>query len=205
MALISPLLSAMKGLDMTKNLHLRARFLVWTAMAGVLMPASAVTAAEPARTTRERQRHAAVLDAALSQSGTLSGKVYNAQGKPLPGVDVVVVAPRGEAVRLLTNEQGEFAAGGLKGGVYHLTAGHGSQLVRAWTEGTAPPAAERQIFIVSDTRVALGQYEPGTLGHFMQEAKYTLSNPLIVGGIIAAAVAIPVAIHNSDDDGPTGS
>jgi hypothetical protein len=195
----------MKGLDMTQNMHLRTRLLVWTAMAGVLMPASAMTAAEPARALRGHGRHHAVLDAALAKSGTLTGKVYNAQGTEMAGVDVFVVAARGETTRVRTNEQGEFAAPGLKGGVYHLTAGHGSQLVRAWTEGTAPPAAERQIFIVSDPRVALGQYEPGTLGHFMQEAKYTLSNPLIVGGIIAAAVAIPVAIHNSDDDGPTGS
>ena len=99
------------------------------------------------------------MDAALAKSGTLSGRVYNAQGTPLAGVDVFVVASRGEATRVRTNERGEFAADGLKGGVYHLTAGHGSQSVRAWTEGTAPPAAERQILIVSDPRVALGQYE----------------------------------------------
>ena len=27
-----------------------------------------------------------------------------------------------------------------------------------------------------------------------------LANPLVVGGIAAAAIAIPVAIHNADDD-----
>lgn len=191
---------------MTKKLPLRTQLLVWTAMVGVLTPATAATSAEPVGDVAARSRALAVQDAVLSKSGALHGRVYNAQGKPQSGLDVLVVASRGEAVRSRTNERGEFAVGGLKGGVYTIAAGHGVRTVRAWADGTAPRAAERQVMIVSDPRVVLGQYEPGTLGHFFQEAKYTLSNPLIVGGIIAAAVAIPVAIHNSgDDDGPSGS
>jgi hypothetical protein len=191
---------------MTKKLHLRTQVLVWTAMVGVLTPATVATSAEPGHTAAAHGPRPTVLDVVLSDSGALRGKVYNAQGQPLNHVEVLVVASRGEAVRSRTNEQGEFALDGLRGGVYHVAAGHGMQTVRAWSNGTAPPAAERQVLIVSDPRVVLGQYEPGTLGHFFQEAKYTLSNPLIVAGIIAAAVAIPVAIHNSgNDDAPSGS
>jgi hypothetical protein len=113
---------------------------------------------------------------------------------------VAVLTIDGKAARSRTTNGGEFAVGGLKGGVYQVIAGQGSQVVRAWSEGTAPPTAQRQILVVSDPRVAVGQWEPGTFGYFLQEARYTLGNPLVMGGIIAAAVAIPVAIHNANDD-----
>jgi hypothetical protein len=191
---------------MTKKLQLRSQLLVWTAMLGVLAPTSVVGAAEPGRVVAARKRGPAVVDAVLTDAHGLQGRVYNAQGKPLTGIDVFVVAPNGEHVRTRTNELGDFEVNGLKGGVYQLAAGHGSQMVRAWTEGTAPPAAEKQVLLVSDPRVLAAQYEPGTFGHFLEEGKLMLSNPLVVGGIIAAAVAIPVAIHNADDDdAPSGS
>lgn len=186
-----------------KKLHPCSRLLVWSAVLGVVLPVSAASADPTADAASERT---AIKDAALAKSGILRGRVYNAQGVPLPGVDVAVLTIGGKAVQSRTTDKGEFAVGGLKGGVYQVVAGQGSQIVRAWSEGTAPPTAQREILVVSDPRVAVGQWEPGTFGYFLQEAKYTLSNPLVVGGIIAAAVAIPVAIHNAnDDDQPSGS
>jgi hypothetical protein len=180
-----------------------SRLLAWTAMLGMVLPVSAA-GAEPTRDYPNQRP--AIKDAALGKSGILRGSVYNAQGVPLPGVDVAVLTIDGKAVQSRTTEKGEFAVGGLKGGVYQVMAGQGSQVIRAWSEGTAPPTAQRQVLVISDPRVAVGQYEPGTFGYFLQEAKYTLSNPLVMGGIIAAAVAIPVAIHNAnDDDEGTGS
>jgi hypothetical protein len=32
-----------------------------------------------------------------------------------------------------------------------------------------------------------------------------LTNPLVIGLVVAAAIAIPVAIHNADNDSPSGS
>jgi hypothetical protein len=206
---ISLLLPATKGLDFMKCMIRRnpwARLLTWTAMLGVLMPVPATNCAEPRLAGGAQPARETIVDATLTQSGSLRGVVYSAQGTPLEGVDVLVMTIDGQGVRSRTTAGGEFAVDGLKGGVYQVVAGHGSQVVRAWAEGTAPPAAERQVLIVSDPNVALGQWEPGTFGYFLQEAKYTLSNPLVVGGIIAAAVAIPVAIHNADDDDePSGS
>lgn len=184
-----------------KRMHPCSQLLVWTAVIGVLMPATSAVAAEPQATAPD-----IIQDAELARSGVLRGRVYNAQGAALDGVDVTVLSTDSKAVLSRTNDRGEFFVGGLKGGVYQVVAGQGSQVIRAWSEGTAPPTAQQQILVVSDPRVAVGQWEPGTLGYFMQEARYTLSNPLVVGGIIAAAVAIPVAIHNAnDDDNGTGS
>jgi hypothetical protein len=181
-----------------------SQVLAWTAVLGVVAPARIAVAVEPASDSIDNH-HAVIQDAELAKSGVLRGRVFNAQGVAISGVDVAVLADDGSTVLSRTTEQGEFAVGGLKGGVYQVVAGQGCQVIRAWTEGTAPPAAEQQIMIVSDPSVVVGQYEPGTFGYFLQEAKYTLGNPLVVGGIIAAAVAIPVAIHNADDDESTGS
>lgn len=180
-----------------KQLHPLSRVLVWTAVLGVVSPLSA-TGAEPGRDARHERT--AIKDTVLGKSGVLRGRVYNAQGAPLPGVGVAVLTIDGKAVQSRTTDTGEFAVGGLKGGVYQVVAGHGSQVIRAWSDGTAPPSALRQVLVVSDPRVVAGQHEPGTFGYFLQEARYTLSNPLVMGGIIAAAVAIPVAIHNANDD-----
>lgn len=187
-----------------KRLHPWSQWALWTAVLGVLTPAHAGIAVEP-QATIPPTSPAVIQDTALTKAGVLRGHVFNAQGTALRGVDVAVLATDGRAVRSRTKEDGEFAVGGLKGGVYQVVAGQGSQVIRAWSEGTAPPQAEEQIMIVSDPRVMAGQWEPGTLGYFLQEARYTLSNPLVVGGIIAAAVAIPVAIHNADDDEASGS
>lgn len=187
-----------------KKLYPCTRLLVWTAVIGIVVPASPARCED--RAADAAQARTAIRDTALGKSGVLRGKVFNAQGMPLSGVDVAVLTTDGKAIRSRSTAEGEFAIGGLKGGVYQVVAGHGSEVVRAWSEGTAPPTAEQQVLVVSDPRVAVGQWEPGTFGYFLQETKYMLSNPFVMGGIIAAAVAIPVAIHNAnDDDESTGS
>jgi hypothetical protein len=53
--------------------------------------------------------------------------------------------------------------------------------------------------------VVRGQWGPPPGNEFLQRAKVWATNPFVVGGIIAAAVAIPVAIHNADNDGGPSS
>ena len=61
--------------------------------------------------------------------------------------------------------------------------------------------------IVEGQQTILGQYcgspvvgcgSPVSAG--MAGCKELLSNPLVIGGLIAAAIAIPIAVHNADDD-----
>jgi hypothetical protein len=58
----------------------------------------------------------------------------------------------------------------------------------------------KSIDIVSGSEVVRGQYGPPPGNRFVRKAKVWATNPFIVGGVVAAAVAIPVALH--DNKGP---
>jgi hypothetical protein len=47
--------------------------------------------------------------------------------------------------------------------------------------------------------------EPGTLGRGYESLRHWLADPLVIGVIVAAAVAIPVAVHNARIDRDSGS
>jgi len=181
------------------------RPLVWLAAVGMMIPPSGINAQQPNLHRKDAPRRAGVAmlhDTRLVGRGELRGTVTNAQGRALANTEVRVRDLNGKMIVARTNAAGQFAATGLRGGIYQVTAGHASQVIRAWAPGTAPPRARGGLLLVSDPNVVVGQWEPGTLGYFIEGMKGTLSNPLVVGGIIAAAVAIPVAIHNADDDDP---
>ncbi len=94
----------------------------------------------------------------------------------------------------VTKADGRFEIRGLRGGVLTLTAGQTKAAVRAWTPKAAPPAARKDVLLVAGQQQTLGQ----SFGGF----RSLITNPWVIAGIVAAAVAIPVAIHNSNDDGP---
>jgi hypothetical protein len=113
-----------------------------------------------------------------------------------------------------TNDRGEFEFAGVKGGAYSVHTGEQTQTCRVWTSAAAPPSATRGLMIVQGDQAVLGQNRGpfigcgtpvycgtpvGGAGLGMREA---LRNPLVIGGIVAAAIAIPVAVHNSNDDDP---
>jgi hypothetical protein len=102
-----------------------------------------------------------------------------------------------------TDANGWFQLSDLEGGSYQFdTAGH-SQSLRAWAAGTAPPSASPGLLVAPTADVVRGQrvVSPNT-NQFFRVAKRRLANPLVFGGVVATAVAIPVALHNADDDPP---
>jgi len=102
----------------------------------------------------------------------------------------IVLHQRGKPVaQTQSNDSGEFAFARVSGGVCQLAAGASTIVCRAWTSEAAPPVASDQVTIVASPHVVRGQ-----------QPLSVLSNPLFVGLIIAAAIAIPVAIHNAQDD-----
>ena len=136
-----------------------------------------------------KQPATTILDLSLGISGRLSGQVIDAQGKPMPQRTVVVQrTPGGEVVQSLTDREGRFSIENLKGGMFQISAGSASVLCRCWTANTAPPSAIRQLLLVSDDSISRGQRPIGEL---------LFSNPILIGLIIAAAIAIPIAVHNS--------
>ncbi|MBN1854824.1 MAG: carboxypeptidase regulatory-like domain-containing protein [Pirellulales bacterium] len=146
------------------------------------------------------QSNGAIADIALGPDGLLIGRIVNAQGQPMSNIPVSIRQINQEVARTTTDENGTYVIRDLQGGVYHVVAGNGTRICRLWASQTAPPSALKGLLVVSNPEVILAQYQTGPLGTFFENAKYTLTNPLIIGGIVAAAVAIPVAIHNSNDD-----
>ena len=132
-------------------------------------------------------------DVALRSGGMLVGQVVDAQGVAKAGTTVSVRHGEHEVVRTKTDKNGVFAAQGLRGGSYQLLTDDGSSVCRLWAADTAPPAARPAALIVSGNDVVRGAYGGGMVG-------WMKAHPYITAGTIAAAIAIPLAFIDDDDD-----
>ena len=128
-----------------------------------------------------------VNDVALFDGGVLVGQVVDSQGLPLSNVSVSV--KQGVMVRAMatTNEKGVFHVRGLQGGVYQVIAPGGGGVYRLWTSGSAPPAAQQGMLLVNGGGAAGGR---GAMF-----SRSMLRDPLIMGGLVATAIAVPIAVH----------
>jgi hypothetical protein len=84
----------------------------------------------------------------------------------------------------------------LSGGVYELQTLASSDVCRVWAPRTAPPSAQDGVLLVTDDELARGQR--GCFGE--GGALSWLSNPWVLGGIVVAAIAIPLGVAAADDD-----
>ncbi|MFV1965106.1 MAG: carboxypeptidase-like regulatory domain-containing protein [Pirellulaceae bacterium] len=141
-----------------------------------------------------------VVDVGLRPGGTLVGRAVDSSGAPLTGALVTVKRASGEVATATTDSDGRFAVVGLRGGVYQVVAGEGCRIARLWSPGTAPPSASSRLLVVRQTETLLGQREAGPLLSSWERVKHWLANPWFAGGLVAAAVAIPVIVHNVDVD-----
>jgi hypothetical protein len=132
-----------------------------------------------------------IRDVALTEEGILHGVVVDSQAAVTPNVPVLLSQGNRELARTLSNEEGRFAIGGIRGGVYQITAGNGIAAYRVWTARTAPPAATQIALINSQSQIVRGQMP------FWDLFK---TDVFLIGAIVATAVAIPVIVHNSRDD-----
>lgn len=183
----------MKGFDTW------ARRSAWTAAAMLVLQPAALFAQGPAAATIAPAAKA--IDVKLNAHGALSGQVVSPQGQPIAGVAVAVANAKAPTFAV-TDQQGQFRLDGLRGGVHQLQIGNSVQTCRAWTAQAAPPSAVPGLLVVQDSRVVLAQHCGSPVACGLAGCKEALANPLVVGGLIAAAIAIPVAIHNADDDDP---
>ncbi len=141
-------------------------------------------------------------DVELRRGGVLVGQAVSESGAGVANAPVEVSNGR-QAWRTKTDAEGWFQIAELRGGMYQFRASGQTQQLRAWAPGTAPPSASRGILVTPPDDVFRGQrvLSPNT-NQFFRVAKRRLANPLVVTGTILTAVAIPVAIHNADDDPP---
>lgn len=179
-----------------KRANTFGRFAVWLAILGFCLPAVPAYSEDIAVPVR---MGTVIADVALAPGGVLVGHVVDAQGNPTSATLVTILRGNREVARTTTDANGSYTIQGLQGGIYHVIAGQGVQMCRLWVDRTAPPSARHGLLVVSNPTAVLAQWGPGSTGTFLENAKYAMTNPFVVAGVVAAAVAIPVAIHNSKD------
>jgi hypothetical protein len=141
-----------------------------------------------------------IRDAALGSGGLLVGRLLDAQGQSLPAAPVAILSDQQVIAETMTDANGAFAVAGLRGGVHQIQAGNTVQLYRLWAPGTEPPGAERFAQLVSGPDVVRGNWDGH--GGIHQRAIQFASNPFVIGGVIAAAIAIPIIVHAESDSSP---
>ncbi len=163
--------------------------IVFLALLGICLPYP-VLAAPPA------QKDNTLPDVALLDGGVLVGQVVDTQGAPQANVPISLWEGQQELAVGKTDAAGYFSFRGLRGGVYQLTAADGVSMCRVWAPGTAPPAAQQGALVVRGVDMVRGQW----CG--FPRLRCMLTNPWVIAGLVATAVAVPVAIHNARDHGP---
>jgi len=138
----------------------------------------------------------AILDVALSDGGMLHGRVVSVQGTGVAGAPVFVRAQNRDVATATTAADGTFAVQGLKGGVYQVATVQGHGIYRLWSAGTAPPAAQNGAVVYTQSTVV-----DSNVVHYTQDCggdgalKMLLSNPVVIAGLVATAIALPIALN----------
>jgi hypothetical protein len=160
------------------------------AAVGMCLP-QAVFAAAPAPPTP------VVMDVALSDGGVLYGRVVDLQGAGIANVPVVVKTQDRNVAAATTAPDGTFSIQGLRGGVYQVAAANGHGVYRLWSAGTAPPAAQTSAIVYVPNSPVDGNVVVYTGG-----LKMLLANPIVIAGVVATAIAVPVALSNTHSASP---
>lgn len=139
-------------------------------------------------TAADTPKAAAAVDIVLTEKGTLSGILVDAQGKPLPAKKVVLSQGKKELATATTDTKGKFELKTEKSGVYQVSSGNQGALVRAWSAETAPNSAKKQALLVSGgqrvVRAQAGMDPAGALG---------------VVGLAAGGAGLGLAISNANE------
>jgi hypothetical protein len=161
------------------------------AMVGMMLPRFGLATESVPENTKPA---ISIIDVALHQDGTLRGQVLDVQGIPAAETTVAVVH-QGEVVATVrTDRQGRYSVDGLKTGLYQVVTDQGITVCRVWNAKVAPPSAQTEALVIDGTHVMRGHLGGRSLGAL-------LSNPWVLGAIVAAAIAIPLAL----DDKKSGS
>jgi hypothetical protein len=142
-------------------------------------------------------------DVALHQSpegNVLTGRVLDQQGAPETDLPVLLLDHGQKLAGTRTDRQGSFRFTNLRGGVYQVLSADAVGIYRVWMPGTAPPSAQPGAMIVTGQDLVRGQYHPFRQGG--AAARFWLSHPCVVAGLVATSIAVPVALINCDDDEP---
>lgn len=163
--------------------------MLWLASLGMLVPAPLLQAAVTESAPRQQVAwsDSSGTDVELRPGGVLVGQVVDSNGAPMTETRVSLRQMDREVATAVTDRFGSFSVGGLRGGTYEIAAGQARGIYRVWVPNTAPPSAQQAVLIAPQGQGVRGQ--GGPIG-------FWLSNPWVLAGLVAAAVTVPVVIHN---------
>jgi hypothetical protein len=139
-----------------------------------------------------QKRRLPISDVALGAGGQLTGWVVDAEGRPVGKSPVVLLQNGHQVAQAVTDARGQFQVPRLRGGVYQIVAAQGGGVYRLWAPATAPPSAGVGLMIVTRGEVVRGQIPYRDL---------FASDRVLHGGVVAGAIAVPVAIYNNHGSG----
>jgi hypothetical protein len=173
------------------------RLAVTLSVIGLAFPQLPAYAFTLTTATQEAQPASQIRDVELGEGGLLTGNLIQGNtGQAMTATRVVLRSTQSagddKSTDTVTNDNGGFEFQGLQGGVYVLTSGDNSGVVRLWTQGAAPPNASQQVLMVS------GPIHRGHLVHWFRNMS-RLGKVFVIGGI-ATAIAVPIAVAADDDD-----
>lgn len=200
------------------------QLVVASACLGLLVP-TAVFAQQP---TTAKNPQPNFVDAKLADDGALYGKVVDAAGVGISDANIILKQNNNTVAQSKSMEGGLFRIAPLNGGIYTAIAGGQPTNLRLWTKNAAPPAVVSEVLLVANniTRAqgcdtgacgpAPAYYDGGACGScggggcdscggggFLGGGGGGilgfLTNPWVIAGGIAAAIAIPLALDDDDD------
>ena len=138
------------------------------------------------------------MDLALSgKDGLLLGQLVDPNGAALANQAVRLVVDNHVMARGKSDKRGYFAFRHLRGGVYQVASKDSFVTVRAWSDGTAPKSAKPKVLLVVGRETVRAQQSPPENGKCGSRIGRLLKRPVVVAGIVATAVAVPLSVNSS--------
>ena len=145
------------------------------------------------------QHSTTVIDIALSDNATLTGRLTAPDGAPLANRAIRLSSGTTVLQTTMSNAAGYYIFFDVPPGSLAITSGDQFQHLRVWQRKTAPPIAKHEANLVCGPTVR-GQFG-STIGGFTAPSIHPvqyLQHPATVFGVIGLAIAAPLAIHEEN-------
>lgn len=125
----------------------------------------------------------------LAKDGVLHGTAVFANGNPANGETVILGRAGKPIAKTKSDNQGRFKFTLVRPGDYQIATRDSAAFLQCFAFDKAPQESVPQILLSKKAMIARGQQPLSVLCH-----------PLLIGLVIAAAIAIPIAVAANNDD-----